>query len=409
MALGFWKEKLLHWAQQFPHALYLDSCGSDSDRYGRYELLVGVGRGNAIRSWEELSSSQGQWLLGGLPYELKQRFEPHLRQTNTESIAFPEVAFFVPETVIYIPKGESYLYIEGKYPDWEKILQQETQPAPQAKPDFQSNFTPSAYLDTVGQLREHIAAGDFYEINLSQQYTAEVVLENPAALFQKLVSISPTPFSAFFRFEEKYLLCASPERFLQQQGRQLLTQPIKGTAPRDTNPAIDEANKQALLDSEKERAENVMIVDLSRNDLYRSSEINSVEVPYLFDIQSFPQVHQMISSITGLRQEALSPFDVLAHTFPAGSMTGAPKVMVMNMIDQYEGIQRGLYAGSVGYFQPNGDFDLNVVIRSLIYDATAQKLCYQVGGAITYDSDPQAEYEETLVKARGIKQLFGEL
>lgn len=407
LALDFWKEKLLHWAQGFPYALYLDSCGSEIDRYGRYELLVGVGSKQVIHSWEELKHVQGQWLLGGLPYELKKVFEPSLQDSTSASISFPEVAFFVPETVLYIPKGESYLYVEGTFPDWDQILQQDfPQEKSIGKPPFQSNFSKEKYIATVERLREHIAAGDFYEINLSQQYTAEYQLNNPAALFKKLINISPTPFAAFFRFEEKYLLCASPERFLQQQARQLLTQPIKGTAPRGTSPEADERLKEALQDSIKERAENVMIVDLSRNDLYRSSVVNSVEVPYLFEIQSFPQVHQMVSSITGKRRQALSAFDVLANTFPAGSMTGAPKVSVMNAIDHYEQVQRGIYAGSVGYIQPNGDFDLNVVIRSLVYDDATKKLSYQVGGAITYDSDPLAEYEETLVKARGIKKLF---
>jgi para-aminobenzoate synthetase component 1 len=345
--------------------------------------------------------------MGGLPYDLKRQFEPSLQETAGESISFSETAFFIPETVIYIPKGESYLYVEGVYPDWDHILRQPFFPAEQEdKPVFQSNFSKTEYINTVERLREHIAAGDFYEINLSQQYTADYQLQNPAALFHKLIQISPTPFSAFFRFDDKYLLCASPERFLQQKERQLLTQPIKGTAARGLTPAQDEENKSHLVSSIKERAENVMIVDLSRNDLYRSSEVNSVEVPHLFEIQTFPQVHQMVSSVTGTRREELNAFGVLANTFPAGSMTGAPKVRVMNAIDAYEGVQRGIYAGSVGYIQPNGDFDLNVVIRSLVYDDKAKKLSYQVGGAITYDSDPVAEYEETLIKARGIKKLF---
>lgn len=407
MALDFWKEKLLQWADSYPYAMYLDSCGSVVDRYGRYELLIGVGQKAVGDSWESLSKLSGNWLMGGLPYDLKKQFEPSLSTQAAEGISFPETAFFVPETVIYIPKGESYLYVEGKYPDWDQILQQPAFPEQQvAPPTFESNFSKAEYIHTVERLREHIAAGDFYEINLSQQYTADYKVANPAALFQKLIKISPTPFAAFFRFREKYLLCASPERFLQQQDRQLLTQPIKGTAARGETPEQDKDNQAALLASLKERAENVMIVDLSRNDLYRSSEVNSVEVPHLFEIQTFPQVHQMVSTVTGTRREELNPFDVLANTFPAGSMTGAPKVRVMNAIDEYEAVQRGIYAGSVGYFQPNGDFDLNVVIRSLVYDDKAQKLSYQVGGAITYDSDPVAEYEETLVKARGIRKLF---
>jgi para-aminobenzoate synthetase component 1 len=405
-----WKHRLLHWAAQFPYALFLDSCQSEQDRYGKYEFLLGVGKKEAAvtdwASWQEAVSS-GKWVLGGLPYELKNRFEPSVSQEAQAGISFPEVACFVPETVIYLPKGRQQLQVEGPAPDWDELLASPpSAKRPLSAPDFRSNFSRETYLKCVQKLRDHIAEGDFYEINLSQVFTADYCLSQPAQLFEQLVEVSPVPFAAFFRFGEKYLLCASPERFLQSRGDRLLTQPIKGTAPRGQNPQEDEELKQQLQHSLKERAENVMIVDLSRNDLYRSCEVNSVSVPHLFEIQSFPQVHQMVSSIIGTRQEGLSSGQVLSHTFPPGSMTGAPKVMSMNMIDRYEGIARGLYAGSVGYFAPDGDFDLNVVIRSLIYDHEAHKLAYQVGGAITYDSDPEAEYQETLVKARAIRSLF---
>jgi para-aminobenzoate synthetase component 1 len=194
---------------------------------------------------------------------------------------------------------------------------------------------------------------------------------------------------------------------LALRGHTLVTQPIKGTRKRGITSEEDAALKQELFESEKERAENVMIVDLARNDLYRSSEVNSVEVPHLFEVKSFPQVHHLVSTITGRKRPDLTAWEVIGHAFPPGSMTGAPKVSACDWIDHYERSRRGIYAGSIGYFSPTGDFDLNVVIRTLIYQADSQVLSYHVGGAITYDSDPEAEYEETLVKAKAIAQLLG--
>jgi len=221
-----------------------------------------------------------------------------------------------------------------------------------------------------------------------------------------LTGVSPVPFASYLRWQDCYLICASPERFLQLRGDQLCSQPIKGTAPRGMTSAADAAHRAYLAHSEKEQAENVMIVDLTRNDLHRSCRTGTVTVPQLFEIQVFPQVFQLVSTVVGQKRPELSVPQVLANTFPPGSMTGAPKVMTLGMIDRYEPLGRGLYAGSVGYFAPGGDFDFNVVIRSLIYDAREQLLSYHVGGAITYDSDPQREYEETLIKARAIRKLF---
>ncbi|MEO1452115.1 MAG: anthranilate synthase component I family protein, partial [Bacteroidota bacterium] len=252
----------------------------------------------------------------------------------------------------------------------------------------------------------HIKAGDFYEINLAQAFVAEDVSITPQAVFKRLMEISPVPFGAYIRFGEKHLICASPERFLQRQGNTLRSQPIKGTAPRSQDPQEDELHATYLRESLKERAENVMIVDLTRNDLNRSCDPFSVQVPHLFEIQAFPQVYQMVSTVEGQKRPEVSNADIWANTFPPGSMTGAPKVKTMEMIDYYEPIARGVYAGSAGYIKPNGDFDWNVIIRSLVYDAETKRLCYHVGGAITYDSDPAAEYAETLLKAKAIRKIW---
>ncbi len=407
------KTQLLRWANQYSYCLFLDNCQSAVDRYGQYELLVGVAENErkAIRDFPHLQAAlgQAQWLMGGLPYELRHQFEPVLARKRGET-SWPEVAFFVPETIVSIRRGSHELKIEGPLGDLDKWL--ETPPEPisansyQTPPVFHANFSKSEYLATVDKIRGHIREGDFYELNLSQRFLANYQLEDPVELFRRLTTLSPVPFAAFFKFDDKYLLCASPERFLQLRGKRLLTQPIKGTAARGQTPEADEALRHHLYHSPKERGENVMIVDLCRNDLYRSCETNSVEVPHLFEIQPYPTLFQMVSTIIGQKREDVSNIEVLGHTFPAGSMTGAPKVISMDIIDRYEGIDRGLYAGSVGYFTPTGDFDLNVVIRSLMYNQTTSQLSYHVGGAITYDSDPLAEYEETLLKAKAIRRMF---
>ena len=404
------KTQLLRWASQFSYCLFLDNCESEVDRYGQYEVLVGIGKqGAAIQHFEEMEAVHNQWIMGGLPYELRHRFEPSLMREEGRPER-PEVAFFVPETVISIRRGASELVIEGPENEVEKWIFSPPlpiiHPSSNIPPDFSSNFTQTEYLAAVDHIRDHIREGDFYELNLSQRFIAPYELEDPVNLFRRLTALSPVPFAAFFKFEEQYLLCASPERFLQLTDDRLLTQPIKGTAARGQTLAEDKALREQLYYSPKERGENVMIVDLCRNDLYRSCHTNSVAVPHLFEIQPYPTLFQMVSTIVGEKRADISVPEVLSHTFPAGSMTGAPKVMSMEMIDRYERINRGLYAGSVGYFAPSGDFDLNVVIRSLMYDDMEKQLSYHVGGAITYDSNPQAEYEETLLKAMAIRKLF---
>lgn len=346
--------------------------------------------------------------MGALPYELLSAFEPSLNLPAERMMNWPETAFFEPELLLYMLRGEQTLHIEGDLMLWEKIAQaplpSDFLPGP--APDFRSNFSRGRYMESIRRLRRHIREGDCYEINLSQAFRSEYQLESPAAVFSALVQRNPVPFASFFRWEDNYLLAASPERFLQRQGQRLLTQPIKGTAPRGDSPETDRALAEQLRRSEKEQAENVMIVDLCRNDLHRVCRPRSVQVPQLFELQSFPTVHQLVSTVTGELDAGFSAYDAIRAAFPPGSMTGAPKVKTMELIAHYEALQRGLYAGSVGYIEAGGDFDFNVVIRALQYDAALKQLCYQVGGAITWASDPALEYEETLVKAAAIRRIW---
>jgi para-aminobenzoate synthetase component 1 len=390
------------------------------DRYGQYELLIGVAdqKANVFRRLVELEggmleNDQG-WYFGGLSYDLKNEMEPRLFTSGKAAIPFPETYFFEANTVIALRKGEEKLEVLQGDADLVHEAIENTIVGEAAVRDFAgfvSNFSQEEYLAAISHLREHIRDGDCYEINLTQNFTSTGQIEHPMALWEALTALSPVPFAGYARWNDLHLLCASPERFLQLRGNRLLTQPIKGTASRAKRLSADLSQMRRLRGSEKEQAENVMIVDLSRNDLYRSCEVNSVEVPELFEVQTFPQVHHLVSTVMGRKRADISSLQSIRNTFPPGSMTGAPKVRTCELIDDYESTARGIYSGSIGYFCPGDtagsfDFDLNVVIRSLVYQAKQEQISYHVGGAITWDSDPQAEFDETIVKARAISQLF---
>jgi para-aminobenzoate synthetase component 1 len=264
------------------------------------------------------------------------------------------------------------------------------------------------YLANVAAIRRHIIEGDLYEMNLCQEFYAEGVQLDPLSVFRRLNAIAKAPFATYFKLEDRYLLSASPERFLRKTGDLLVSQPIKGTRRRGASPASDEQARLDLAGSKKDQAENVMIVDLVRNDLARSCRPGSVVVEALFGIHTFETVHQMISTVTGVLRPDVHPVTAIQRAFPMGSMTGAPKVMAMQLIERYENTRRGLYSGAVGYFTPEGDFDFNVVIRSILYEAQTGYLSMQVGGAIVYDSVPEQEYEECLLKAEAMLKALSE-
>lgn len=410
------RRQILHWAAQQVACVCLDNCGSSVDRYGRNAVLMGIATQSktvvyeTLEELEDALSRGGQgWLFGFLSYELKSRIEPRLQDDLEAIVAFPEMRFFRADVVVRMAHGSDVVVVEEGYSE---AWLQAVMAAPLGSefdgqfPGFKSNFTREAYCATVERLREHIREGDIYEINLSQCFSAGVRLDSPVNVYERLIGRSPMPFSGYCKWEALHLLCASPERFLQLQDGQLITQPIKGTAPRGSTDAADKANADMLRNSIKEQAENVMIVDLSRNDLNRSCETGSVEVPHLFEVQTFPRVHHLVSTVIGRKRLDVSAVQAIRNTFPPGSMTGAPKVRACELISQYERLARGVYSGSLGYIDPEGNFDLNVVIRSLMYDARKEVLSYHVGGAITWDSDPEAEYAETLLKAQAIEGLF---
>jgi len=264
---------------------------------------------------------------------------------------------------------------------------------------FKGGFAHKEYVDAVDKARKYIIAGDIFEVNLSQRFEAELSI-TPYDLYRRLRQINPAPFACYLGFDEVSVVSASPERFLRLQGDKVETRPIKGTRPRGKTPEEDEALASELLNSLKDRAENIMIVDLERNDLGRVCRFGTVKVTELAILEVFPTVFHLTSTVVGRLREGKNGIDLLKATFPGGSITGAPKVRAMEIIDELEPTKRSVYTGSIGYLSFNGDLDLNIVIRTFL--VKGRKAYFQVGGAVTHDSDPEAEYRETLDKARAL-------
>ncbi len=284
-------------------------------------------------------------------------------------------------------------------------------PAPRAAPAHAvSGFTPDAYRAAVERVRGHIARGDIFQANLSQRWTLPLAPGAPTAfalgLFESLARLSPSPYAAFLGATDHAVAAASPECFLTLRGRQVETRPIKGTRPRRADPAADALERAALAASAKDRAENVMIVDVLRNDLGRVCETGSVRVPELCALESFAQVHHLVSTVTGTLREGADAFDLLEACFPGGSITGAPKIRAMEILEALEPVRRHVYTGAIGYLDWRGDADWNIAIRTAL--VTSDAVRFAAGGGITADSDPQAEYDETLHKIEGLRAALSE-
>jgi para-aminobenzoate synthetase component I len=420
--LELFKEKVLDWLQPFDTFCFLDSNGY-TDSYGKWDWIAAAGATTLIRAeqhpevsnqlaqLDEALFTKRQWWFGHLSFGLQTAFQ-RVQSPYKDATEFPLFSFFSPEFLIF-RQGEA-VFIEAPNPEelFKKIQAQPLHEPESEQPlqvgALQMRVSKPYYLKTIATIKHHIQQGDCYEMNYCQEFYADAPLLDPLFLYRQLMKISPVPFAALYRLGARWVLSASPERFLCKRGNRLITQPIKGTAKRDlTNVANDQLISEQLRASEKERAENVMIVDLVRNDLSRVCKTGTVVVNELFGVYRFPQVHQLISTVSGELQSPLSFSAILNATFPMGSMTGAPKKRVLELTAQYEQAARGLYSGSIGYIDPEGDFDFNVVIRSLLYHAEKNYLSFQVGGGITINSDPEKEWEECLVKAAGLLKLLG--
>lgn len=347
----------------------------------------------------------GHYLFMCLSYDLKNEVEA-LTSENKDAIAFPTAIIWRPQLVFIIDENQKKC-VQGKPTDddvqFVEDFMNKTSEESYAKKDFnfQARTPKSTYLDSVEKLKKQIQRGDIYEVNYCHEYISyNTDLKDIKSTYINLNKITKAPFSSFFQFDEFSIFCCSPERFLRKRKQQLLAQPIKGTAKRGFSSEEDKTLMKNLKTDPKERAENIMIVDLMRNDLSKLAEKNSVHVDELCGLYSFETVHQLISSISCTVKAQTSFVDVLRATFPMGSMTGAPKISAMQLIEEHEDFKRGLYSGSIGYMEPNGDFDLNVVIRTMIYNRLKKTLSCAVGGAITIHSDAEREYEECQVKIK---------
>lgn len=415
------KKKLLNWGNTFPEIVWLDS-NLDSSENTEFEAVLAVEAFTAIKTdyhhafdkLKEYQQTTKDWIFGYLSYDLKNDVE-RLKSSNYDGLQFPDLYFFQPQKLVFLKENTAeFVYLKMVDDEIDADYEQIHNTAPyndiaHKKIDIQSRISKEDYLKKVDAMLEYIHRGDIYEANLCQEFFAENVELNAFSIYQSLNEISTPPFAAFLRLENINLVSASPERYLRKKGDQLLTQPIKGTARRSANPREDREIAMELARDPKEMSENVMIVDLVRNDLSRIAEKGSVKVDELCKVYSFKQVHQMISTVTATIAKGIEPVEALRTSFPMGSMTGAPKISAMKIIEELESTKRGLYSGAVGYFSPAGDFDFNVVIRSILYNSNTKYLSFSVGGAITAKSNPQMEYEECLLKSKALREVLENL
>ncbi|MFK7060163.1 anthranilate synthase component I family protein [Flavobacterium oreochromis] len=413
------KEKLLSWTENFREVAYLNS-NDYPQQYSSYDLVVAVDaftslKTDYINAFDDLKQYQQQtndWLFGYLSYDLKNDIE-FLDSKNYDELNFPDLFFFQPKKLFFLKGNEleiAYLNVCDDEIDFdlEEILK-----SPQTKIKSQkSNITiqqrisKENYIHKVNQMLEHIHRGDIYEANFCMEFYAKNSTIFPFEIFKELNKISVPPFACFLKNHTHYLLSASPERYLRKEGKKIISQPIKGTSKRFDDCILDQISRTELEQNPKERSENIMIVDLVRNDLAHTAVKGSVQVEELCEIYSFKQVHQMISTIIAEVKNTTNPIDIIKSTFPMGSMTGAPKISAMQIIEELEETKRGLYSGAVGYFTPTGNFDFNVVIRSILYNSNNQYLSFSVGSAITSLSNPHQEYEECLLKAKAMREVL---
>ena len=371
---------------------------------------------NAFEDLKQYQQATKDWLFGYLSYDLKNEVED-LHSNNFDGLDFPDLFFFQPKK-IFLLKGNQleiqYLNMcdDEVEADFEEIRLQiadfrfQISKIRISEAEIKQRISKEKYLEKVSKILEHIYRGDIYEANFCMEFFVENATINPLEKFLKLNEISKSPLAVYFKNHKQFLLSASPERYLKKEGELLISQPIKGTTKRFQDPIEDEKSKNQLASDPKERAENIMVSDLVRNDLSKTAQKGSVKVEELCGIYSFEQVHQMISTITSKIDSQYAVIDVIKTTFPMGSMTGTPKVSVLKIIEELEETKRGLYSGAVGYFTPNGDFDFNVVIRSILYNQEQKYVSFSVGSAITSQSVPEKEYEECLLKAKAMREVL---
>ena len=423
--ISSFKRKLLSYSNELKRFILLDSnnfnmCNTDYTYYD-YDFLCAFGIRDEIitseysgfKKLQEFNKTNQDWRFGFFSYDLKNETE-NLGSGNIDNLEFPTLHFFIPEIVIYAKNSNlTCLFFEDRYNEKEindlfnfiESIKIDNKEKSKALLTLKQRFKKEEYITTVEKLKNHIQQGDIYEVNFCHEFYSHSSID-ALKTFDQLNTISPTPFACYYKIDDKYLMSASPERFLKKVKNKVISQPIKGTIRRHPDKSEDNKLKQQLFNDPKERAENVMIVDLLRNDLSRTAKKGSVKVEELYGIYTFSQVHQMISTVVSEVDNETDIVEIIKNAYPMGSMTGAPKIRAMQLIEEYEKTKRGLYSGSVGFITPDNDFDFNVVIRSIMYNESKKYVSFTVGGAITSLSDPEKEYEESLVKAEAMLKVF---
>ena len=412
---------MLNWANQF--SIF---CLLDNQQYSfeapAFECMLAAGCKSSTQagssaifsSLKKIKKDKHDWLFGHIAYDAKNETE-QLSSHNADGIGFPDACFFIPEIVLQLDKNCLTILYGGESRnifDEINAFHISNDSAYLSNVSIKNRISKEAYIEIIKKLQAHILRGDCYEINFCQEFYAANALINPTDVYLKLSSLSPNPFAALYKLHHTWCICASPERYLKKTGNKIFSQPVKGTAKRKINDIqADEIIKQQLQHSSKEQSENVMVVDLVRNDLSKICKEGTVKVDELFGMYTFPHLHQMISTVSGEVMNDIDWTDMIKATFPMGSMTGAPKKRVMELIEQYEQTKRGLFSGTIGYIQPGEvndqpDFDFNVVIRSILYNDAKKYLSFQTGSAITFYSDAEKEYEECLLKAAAMKAVL---
>ena len=413
------KSNLLNWSQQFETLIWLDS-NNHNQQYNSFDCALAADEFTSIKTdyynaFEKLKEYQTltkDYIFGYLTYDVKNDVE-QLSSSNFDGLHFADLYFFQPKKLIFVKKeAVEFHYLkmidDEIESDFEEIKKAKAPKIEKINSDIniKLRIPQKEYHSKIHEILAHIQRGDIYEVNFCQEFYAENTTINPVEVYRHLNEISAPPFASFLKLDNKIALCASPERYIKKEGLKIISQPIKGTAKRVQSKLDDTQLAANLMQNEKERAENVMIVDLVRNDLSKTAKKGSVKVEELCKVYSFKQVHQLISTVVSEVKENTHPVDVIRDTFPMGSMTGAPKVAAMKIIEKFEESKRGLYSGTIGYFTPENDFNFNVIIRSILYNASKKYVSYSVGGAITAKSIPDKEYEECLLKAKAMKYVL---
>lgn len=390
--------KLLQWAASFGHSTFLEDALT-------HKIILGVGAAEVFKVKDELPKKE--WLFGYVAYDYKNALED-LVSENPETISFDDVFFYIPEIVVNLNQ-DTFQLEKGDYVV-EELFQDINKLALEKQIDttcqIESRLSREEYVAAVKDLQKHIQYGDIYEVNFCQEFVAKQAKLQPQIVYNDLITASPMPFAVFFKQQNKYAFCSSPERYVRREGDRLISQPIKGTVRRGASAEEDSHLVKQLKENPKERAENVMAVDVVRNDLARIAVPGTVAVDELCEVYTFKQLHQMISTVSASLPPETTLSKILKASFPMASMTGAPKIRAMELIEQYEKSKRGLYSGTIGYITPNGDFDFNVVIRTILYDDEKSETSFTVGSAITAEANAEQEYEECLLKTAAMKKIL---